>query len=85
MARKSRIEYSGAYYHVINRGNYRSWIFESEGARLSFLSCLEEVCLAKGWRLHGWVLMSNHYHLWAPKGSFRKSIKNELTPIIYSN
>jgi len=63
MARKSRIEYSGAYYHVINRGNYRSWIFESEGARLSFLTCLEEVCLAMGWRLHGWVLMSNHYHL----------------------
>lgn len=63
MARKIRIEYSGAYYHVINRGNYRSWIFESEGARVSFLKCLEEVCLAKGWRLHSWVLMSNHYHL----------------------
>jgi len=63
MARKTRIEYSGAFYHVINRGNYRSWIFESEGARVSFLRCLEEVCLAKGWRLHGWVLMSNHYHL----------------------
>ena len=63
MARKVRIEYSGAYYHVINRGNYRSWIFESEGARVSFLDCLKEVCLAKGWRLHSWVLMSNHYHL----------------------
>ena len=32
MARKVRIEYAGAYYHVINRGNYRSWIFESVGA-----------------------------------------------------
>jgi REP element-mobilizing transposase RayT len=63
MARKSRIEYSGACYHVINRGNYRSWIFESAGARTSFLSCLEEVCLAMGWRLYSWVLMSNHYHL----------------------
>ena len=63
MARKIRIEYSGAYYHVINRGNYRSWIFESEGARVSFLDCLKEVCLGKRWRLHGWVLMSNHYHL----------------------
>jgi REP element-mobilizing transposase RayT len=63
MARKLRIEYPGAFYHVINRGNYRSWIFESEGARLSFLSCLEEVCVAMGWRVHSWVLMSNHYHL----------------------
>ena len=32
MARKVRIEYAGACYHVINRGNYRSWIFESEGS-----------------------------------------------------
>ena len=63
MARKIRIEYPGAYYHVINRGNYRNWIFESEGARVSFLNCLKEACLAKGWRLHSWVLMSNHYHL----------------------
>jgi len=29
MARKARIEYPGAFYHVINRGNYRSGIFES--------------------------------------------------------
>ena len=63
MARKVRIEYADACYHVINRGNYRSWIFESEGARRSFLKCLVEACSAKGWRLHAWVLMSNHYHL----------------------
>lgn len=63
MARKVRIEYAGAYYHVINRGNYRSWIFESEGAQKSFLKCLVECSLAQGWRLHAWVLMSNHYHL----------------------
>jgi REP element-mobilizing transposase RayT len=44
MARKTRIEYSGAYYHVINRGNYRSWIFESLGARVSFLECLSQTC-----------------------------------------
>ena len=24
MARKVRVEYAGAFYHVINRGNYRS-------------------------------------------------------------
>ena len=63
MARKLRIEYAGAMYHVINRGNYRSWIFETEGARESFLKCLVEACSAKGWHLHAWVLMQNHYHL----------------------
>ena len=63
MARKSRIEYAGARYHVINRGNYRSWIFESTGARKSFLKCLDEVCVSMGWRLYAWFLMGNHYHL----------------------
>ena len=42
MARKIRIEYAGARYHLINRGNYRFWIFETEGARKSFLKCLEK-------------------------------------------
>ena len=45
MSRKSRIEYAGARYHVINRGNYRSWIFESAGARKSFLKFLDKVCI----------------------------------------
>jgi len=63
MARKLRIEFSGAHYHVINRGNYRSWIFETPGARESFLECLVQVCDSQGWRLHAWCLMGNHYHL----------------------
>ena len=63
MARKVRIEYENAYYHVINRGNYRSWIFETEGARKSFLECLTLTAEAQGWRVHAWCLMSNHYHL----------------------
>ena len=32
MARKLRIQYEGAIYHVINRGNYRRDLFESAGA-----------------------------------------------------
>ena len=60
MARKIRIEYAGAFYHVINRGNYRSGIFRTEGARGSFLECLQLVCRAQGWRLHAWCLMGNH-------------------------
>ena len=63
MARKTRIEYAGALYHVINRGNYRSWIFETNGARYSFLRCLDQACLTMDWRLHSWCLMGNHYHL----------------------
>ncbi|TVR50102.1 MAG: transposase [Puniceicoccaceae bacterium] len=63
MARKLRIEYPGALYHVINRGNYRADIFETEGARLAFENCLAGVCGKTGWRIHAYVLMRNHYHI----------------------
>ena len=42
MVRKLRIEFEGARYHVINRGNYRSDVFKSSGAADSFLKTLEE-------------------------------------------
>ena len=63
MSRKLRFEYPGAIYHVINRGNYRSWIFKSEGAKHSFEEALYETCEHAGWKLHAYVLMGNHFHL----------------------
>jgi putative transposase len=63
MPRKLRLEFPGACYHVINRGNYRTDIFKTAGAREAFASCLFEACAKSGWLLHAHVLMSNHYHL----------------------
>jgi putative transposase len=63
MARKLRLEFPGACYHVINRGNYRADIFKTEGAKAAFESCLFAACEKSGWRLHAYVLMRNHYHL----------------------
>jgi REP element-mobilizing transposase RayT len=63
MARKLRLEFPGACYHVINRGNYRVDIFKTEGARQAFEACLFEACTRSNWILHAYVLMSNHYHL----------------------
>ena len=63
MARKLRLEFPGACYHVINRGNYRADIFRTDGAKAAFETCLFEACEKSGWRLHAFVLMSNHYHL----------------------
>jgi REP element-mobilizing transposase RayT len=63
MARKLRLEFPGACYHVINRGNYRADIFKTEGAKTAFESCLFEACGKSNWVLHAFVLMSNHYHL----------------------
>ena len=63
MARKLRLEFPDACYHVINRGNYRRDLFGSKGAAESFEKCLFEACAAYRWRLHGFVIMRNHFHL----------------------
>jgi len=63
MARKLRLEYAGACYHVINRGNYRRNLFVAEGAAESFEQCLFEAADRFGWLLHAYVLMRNHYHV----------------------
>ena len=63
MARAIRIEYGGAFYHVMARGNRRERIFRDEADRLLFYRTLGEACERTGWRVHAWVLMSNHYHL----------------------
>lgn len=63
MARKLRLEFPGACYHVINRGNYKADIFKTEGAKTAFEACLFEACAKSGWVLHAFVLMRNHYHV----------------------
>lgn len=63
MARKLRIQYPGAIYHVINRGNYRRDLFLSPSEALAFLTALREVVALMGWRAHAYALMRNHYHL----------------------
>lgn len=63
MARSLRIEYAGAYYHVMARGNQRKPIFKDDDDRRFFLACLSECCEKTGWKVHAWVLMPNHYHL----------------------
>ncbi len=63
MPRSLRFEYPGAVHHVLNRGNYRSYVFEEEGARRSFRKCLFEACESTGWILHAFCIMGNHYHL----------------------
>jgi REP element-mobilizing transposase RayT len=57
MARKLRLEYAGACYHVINRGNYRRNVFGPRGAAEAFERCLRETCERFGWRVHAYVIM----------------------------
>jgi REP element-mobilizing transposase RayT len=63
MARKLRVQYSGAIYHVMNRGDRREPIFKDDQDRQRFLATLGEACVKTGWEIHAYCLMSNHFHL----------------------
>lgn len=63
MPRKLRIEYSGAMYHVMSRGNRRERIFLDDVDRQDFLKTLAEACQKTDWQVHAYCLMPNHYHL----------------------
>lgn len=63
MARKLRVEYPGAIYHVLNRGDRREAIFRTGQDRAMFLDTLGETCQKTGWQVHAFCLMSNHFHL----------------------
>lgn len=62
MSRLVRIEYAGAIYHVMARGNRRQEIFLSDQDREMFLRTLGQACEKTGWQVLAWTLMSNVYH-----------------------
>ena len=63
MARKLRIQYAGAVYHVMNRGDRREAIFEDDQDRQRFLETLAEACQKTGWQVHAYCLLRNHFQL----------------------
>ena len=56
MARKLRLEFPGACYHVIDRGDRRVGPFGGAKTRDVFESCLFEVCIRAQWELHAYVI-----------------------------
>ena len=63
MPRKPRVEYAGAVYHVMCRGNRQEPVFRDSYDNEIFLDTLGEASVRCGWRVHAFVLMGNHYHL----------------------
>ena len=61
--RKPRVEYPGAIYHVMSRGNGRQPIFRGDVDRLDFVKTLAEACEKSGIQAHAYCLMANHFHL----------------------
>src|SRR5713226_7604890 len=63
MARPLRLEFPGALYHVIVRGNERKAVFRNDGDRLDYLERLGRYGKKFGFRLLAYCLMDNHVHL----------------------
>lgn len=63
MPRKPRIEFAGAVYHVLSRGDRQEAIFRDDQDYELFLGTLSEACLRTGWLVHSYVLLGNHYHV----------------------
>src|SRR5512137_2363739 len=63
MPRKIRVQYPGAIYHLMSRGDRREDIFLDDIDRQDFLKTLAETCQKTGFEVHAYCLMRNHFHL----------------------
>ena len=63
MARKKRVWYPGAIYHVMSRGNRRTAIFIEEYDYVHFLECIKVVRERYPFCIHSLCLMTNHFHM----------------------
>jgi putative transposase len=57
------VEYPGAIYHLMNRGDRRELIFADDEDCRVFVTTLGEACGKMGWEVHAYSLMPNHFHL----------------------
>jgi hypothetical protein len=80
VARKPRVEFAGVVYHVLDRGDRREEMFLGDEDREMFLRTLGETCGRTGWRLHAYVLMSNHYHLLLETLQANLTGRDEMVP-----
>ena len=78
MSRPLRIQYKGAWYHVMNRGGARQKIFCSEQDHQIFLDLLGESVYLWGIRVHAFSLLPNHYHLLVetPYGNLPRAMRH---------
>ena len=69
MPRRPRVEYPGALYHVITRGNQRQRIFYDDLDRTKYLEILSRLKQAYSFRIPAYVLMLNHVPLLLETGA----------------
>ncbi|MFC1667753.1 transposase [Chlamydiota bacterium] len=77
MARQLRIEFYGACYHIISRGNQNQLIFDDNKDYLKLMSLLKRLVEEKNIILYAYCLMPNHFHLLmeTPCGNLSKAMQ----------
>src|SRR5262245_17838983 len=63
MGRLPRAIDDGLFHHALNRGNNRGRVFGDDADHLAFLEALAKTKERYPFRLLGYCLMSNHFHL----------------------
>jgi len=63
MPRQARLDYPGAYHHVMGRGIDGLNIFKEKSDKKDFLSRIKTLQKESSMQIHAWCLMDNHYHL----------------------
>ena len=64
MTRQERIQFPGATYHIMARGNAGEDIFRDDEDRRMFMDLFAKIAEDARWRVHAWCLMRNHFHLY---------------------
>ncbi len=78
MSRPLRIEYPGAWYHVMNRGRRREDIFLTRHDYETFIKVLQDTSDEWNLKISAYCLMSNHYHLLVhtPDGNISRCMRH---------
>lgn len=78
MSRPLRIEYPGAWYHVMNRGRRRERIFSAAKDYEVFITVMQETAELLNLKVAAYCLMPNHYHLLlhTPDGNLSRCMRH---------
>lgn len=73
MARKPRVHYEGALYHVITRGNNKEEVFGEKNEKEEYLRIIKKYKDRYGFKLYSYCIMDNHAHLLIEVGNIHLS------------
>ncbi len=78
MSRPLRIQYPGAWYHIMNRGRRREDIFSTDQDYITFIEVLKEAISLWNINIVAYCLMPNHYHLLlhTPEGNLSRCMRH---------